>query len=133
MLGFAYQKKCDNPYIKDSGCYFLSLLQAIDRREEEVNKCYDLAVDRKYITYDCFVNQPTRLLYDLTGKNYILIVSKSFDNIADIIIAKWYNQRTNYSHFVLMDKDNKVLWDPLGESVTVKEGYIKDYRLFYKK
>ena len=131
MLSYGFQKKIDNRYINDGGCYFLSLMQGIDRREEEIEDIYKMSVSKNYMDYECFVKEPTKLLLELTHKNWLLNVSKTFDSKADIIIAKWYNPRTRYSHFVLMDKNNNVLYDPLGSSVTVKEGYIESYRLFY--
>ena len=39
-------------------------------------------------------------------------------------IEKWHNNRTGFDHFRLHD------WDSLKNSVTVREGYIEDYRVF---
>lgn len=45
-----------------------------------------------------------------------------------VAIALYENGR--YTHFVLLDKDMNI-WDPLGESETVKHGKVKSYRLFF--
>ena len=43
-------------------------------------------------------------------------------------INKWYNPRTGHSHFVV-GYGEIVCYDPLGESVTCREGYLKDKRV----
>lgn len=42
-------------------------------------------------------------------------------------------KRTGYSHFVLMKGPQEIKYDPLGDSVTVKEGYVESYRAFIAK
>ena len=54
------------------------------------------------------------------------------DTNADIAIALWFNPRTNFHHFVLMNKDGTVRWDPIFNSKTVEEGVIESWRLFYR-
>ena len=43
-------------------------------------------------------------------------------------INQWYNPRTKHSHFVV-GYGEIVCYDPLGESVTCREGYLKDKRI----
>lgn len=51
--------------------------------------------------------------------------------------ARYYSriksERTGYSHFVLMKGPQEIKYDPLGDSVTVKEGYVESYRAFIAK
>lgn len=42
-------------------------------------------------------------------------------------------ERTGYSHLVLMKGPQEIKYDPLGDSVTVKEGYVESYRTFIVK
>jgi hypothetical protein len=45
----------------------------------------------------------------------------------DYLIAEWFNKRTGKTHFTLEYPEK---WNSLSDSVTVKEGYIKSYRLY---
>ncbi len=45
----------------------------------------------------------------------------------------YYNPRTEYTHFVVLNNDKKIEYDPLnGESVTIKEGYLHSLRVIHK-
>jgi hypothetical protein len=48
----------------------------------------------------------------------------------DCLIAEWFNKRTGLTHFTL---EHPVKWDGLKDSVTVKEGKIRSYRLYRVK
>lgn len=46
-------------------------------------------------------------------------------------IGEFYNPRTRFTHFAVVDKDKKVLFDPIkGGSITCREGYLKSLRLY---
>ena len=62
--------------------------------------------------------------------NVVVEKTKNWPNNALFVIGKWHNKRTGYSHFVLMKGPRDVEYDPLGDSVTVKEGDIESYRAF---
>lgn len=48
----------------------------------------------------------------------------------NFVIARWYNPRTKFRHFVVGDL-KPVEWDPIqGGSVTVREGYVDSLRIF---
>ena len=48
----------------------------------------------------------------------------------NFVIARWYNQRTGFRHFVVGDL-RPVQWDPIeGGSVTVREGVVDSLRIF---
>lgn len=121
------QKKCE--IIGKSGCYFLTLLASVGVSDQYVIRYYDVAINKKAMDADCYVKDPATLLKLVTGKNYKVVKSDTLDDKADIIIAKW--KTATHEHFVLMNKENQVIYDALGESNTVKNGYIDSYRLFY--
>lgn len=50
------------------------------------------------------------------------------DNI--YLIGEFYNKRTNFTHFVVIGKDKKRIYDPIPDSVTYKEGVLKSIRIF---
>ena len=71
---------------------------------------------------DCFVNNPN----NLTKK---LVYKANKNETGKPQIARFYNPRTGYSHFVIAGPDGKVIWNPLEKSITVEEGFIKDWRI----
>lgn len=74
---------------------------------------------------DCYVRNPN----NLTKR---LVYSSITNTTNEPQIARFYNPRTGFSHFVVAEvKDNKVIviYDPLEDSVTVKEGFVKDWRI----
>jgi hypothetical protein len=48
----------------------------------------------------------------------------------DFLVAEWFNKRTGKTHFTL---EYPVKWNSLLNSVTVKEGAIRSYRVYRKK
>ncbi|MDR2691220.1 MAG: hypothetical protein LBB73_02825 [Dysgonamonadaceae bacterium] len=48
----------------------------------------------------------------------------------DYLIAEWFNKRTGKTHFTL---EYPAQWNSLADSVTVKEGAIRSYRLYRVK
>lgn len=120
--------------IYDYGCYFLSLLYAARDVEPDVLDMffyYEVFTSRGWMGEDCFVKDPVSMLKYLTGRDFKIKKSNVYDTTADIVIARWYNPSTKIAHFTLQDKADNVLWDSLGNSNTVANGYIESYRLFY--
>lgn len=131
---FDLHRKVGNIY--DYGCYFIDLLFIGLKREPDMNEIlsyYDHFVFNDWMDEDCFVNNPAAILKALTGKDYDIKKSYAFDINASFIIGYYYNKDTNLHHFVVMNKDNEVLWDSLGKSNTVANGNIESYRLFYER
>ena len=48
-------------------------------------------------------------------------------------ILEFYNARTKFTHFALGDGTGKVLFDPIKDSVTVREGRVVGKRIFRKE
>jgi hypothetical protein len=52
------------------------------------------------------------------------------ERAGNFVIARWFNARTNFRHFVVGDT-RPVEWDPIkGGSVTVREGVVDSLRIF---
>ncbi len=123
--------------IHDYGCYFMSLLYVSNTPYSEVPtldellKYYDAFIANGWMDPDCYVKDPCAILKYLTGKKYTVKKDSILDPGANIIIGRWYNSATNLHHFVVMDRDNNVIWDSLKDSTTVRNGIIESYRLFY--
>jgi hypothetical protein len=126
-----YQDNSSNTQIKESGCYFYCLIVAAGHKPEEAEALYEEMISYGYMLEDCYIVNPCRILRRLTNKMYIIAKSKTCDPNAYIKIARWYNPETKYEHYVLMADNETVLFDSFGESDTVKNGYIADWRLFY--
>ena len=120
------------------GCYFMSLLyvRRIPYSDlttlDELFKYYDTFIANGWMDSDCYVKDPCAILEYLTGKKYTAKKSAVLDPNANIIISRWHNPTTNLHHFVVMDRANNVVWDSLGYSITVADGTIESYRLFYE-
>lgn len=124
-------KKVENIY--NYGCYFLDLLFISKYQEpifEDIIKYYDTFIIKGWMDEECFIKNPCAILNYLTGKKYSVTVTKDLDSSASQVIGYYYNPNTNLHHFVVMDKCNKVLWDSIENSNTVKNGFIESYRLF---
>lgn len=72
------------------------------------------------------VNDPESILNMLTGKKWAVSIEPSTykPKKNELYIECWKNPRTGLKHFRLRD------WDPLSNSVTVKEGKLDSYRVF---
>ena len=47
-----------------------------------------------------------------------------------LYIGELFNRRTNFTHFVALDKDFNIVYDPIQNSVTAREGVLKSVRVF---
>lgn len=124
-------KKVENIY--KYGCYFLDLLFVSKYQEptfEEIIKSYDTFIIKGWMDEECYIKDPCAILNYLTGKKYSVTKDSVFDSSAACIIGYYYNPNTNLHHFVVMDKYNRVRWDSIEDSNTVKNGFVESYRLF---
>ena len=122
--------------IYNYGCYFMSLLFASKHSEiptlDELLIYYDTFITNGWMDPDCYVKDPCAILNYLTGKKYTVVKDVVLDPKADIIIGRWYNPTTKLHHFTVMDSNNNVAWDSLGYSITVANGFVESFRLFYE-
>lgn len=130
---FEYGIQSKLEQIGKSGCYFLSILKAFDMLDY-ILPSYNYFIEQGWMDKECFVKDPTKIVWYLSGGyDYTVSKTSTFDPKADIKIAYYYSPKTSLHHFVLIDNDKKVVFDPLGDSNTVKNGYTESYRLFYRK
>lgn len=114
--------------IGKDGCYFLCILKACDVNSAKILSLYDYCVTMKWMDSDCFVKNPEAIVGFLLSKKVICYKSDNEEKDALFNIARFYNDRTKFSHFCLITDTG--IWDPLGTSVTASEGRIADYRIF---
>lgn len=110
----------------ESGCLFLSLLSIAEEYTGlpvdfivAYRKCIELGL----IDKDFFCNDQEKILYELTGAKWEKTVVKELDPLPENMfpVEKWYNPRTGFTHF------RQRSFDTLESSVTVRDGYIKEY------
>lgn len=124
--------------IYEYGCYFMSLLYAGNVyysklvSVDELLMYYNTFIAQGWMDPDCYVKDPCAILKYLTGKKYMVVKDAVLDPNANIVIGRWHNPATNHYHFVVMDRNNNVVWDSLGYSITVADGVVESYRLFYE-
>ncbi|HCI29574.1 MAG TPA: hypothetical protein DE117_05300 [Fervidobacterium sp.] len=134
-------------YIQRYGCYFMSLyyhageLYSADRLNEIWEKCIELG----YISGDlngdgdlddyneAVMVNPSGVAKELgLPYKYIGKHSEGTDKIPNgyIAVGCFYNERTKFTHFVAINKYKTVIYDPIPNSVTVREGKMVSMRLF---
>ena len=116
-----------NDAIRKYGCLLLCYVELAQRitnqkyNDHTAVVLYHHFVERGYIKDDCTVLKPDMIMQSL-GVNlngWIRRESKSYEvKRSEYEIQEWSNARTGNTHFVLPD------YDPLVDSVTVKEGKI---------
>lgn len=120
--------------IYDFACYFLDLLYVGRNYQEstltDILEYYKVFTEKGWMDADCFVKQPTKILEYVTNRKYSVTISKTIPKDAKFVIGYWFNKKTGFHHFVVMNKDNKVVWDSIPNSKTVQEGTIESYRIF---
>ena len=124
--------------IGNYGCYLLSIYKAILNTSTDacilarIANDYDYFKEHYIIGDDCEILQP-EMICKRYGINVVVEKTKNWPDNALFVIGKWHNKRTGYSHFVLMKGPREVAYDPLGDSLTVKNGDIESYRVFIAK
>ena len=124
--------------IGNFGCYLISIYKAILNTSSDacilarIANDYDYFKEHNIIGDDCEILQPDKIC-ERYGINVTVEKTKNWPSNALFVIGKWHNKRTGYSHFTLMKGPKEVEYDPLGDSVTVKEGDIESYRAFIEK
>lgn len=138
---------CINKY----GCYFLCLAEKSgilfqgDRGAFMLNGIWSKATELGYISGDinldgdlddageAEIQKVGSLLKEFFGLNYSYDgkhhnADEQIPNKVCFVIGMYYWKG---SHFVILDKNKKVIFDPLGVSNTVKYGKLKTMRWFY--
>lgn len=112
--------------IGNYGCYFLCLLHATKHGDSEIIELYDYFCQKGYMTEDCYIQDPIKILKYLRGDNYRIERTEKLPAKYDFYVEHWYNEKTKLGHFTLPD------FDPLGNSNTRLNGKIDSYRVFTK-
>lgn len=111
----------------ESACLFLSLLSIAEEYTGlpvdfivAYRKCIELGLIRD----DFYCNDQEKILYELTGTKWKKTVLKELpvpvpENV--YTVQKWFNERTDFTHF------KRRGFDTLESSITTREGKIVEY------
>jgi hypothetical protein len=123
-----------------TGCYYLSICKAAELlrgREVDVVKNYVKLIKLGYMDWDCYVKDPAKIMDYLTGDKWDTTKESTEYRPypEDVIIGRFERKTTmqTYGHFVLLDKNKHVVYDPLGTSKTVQDGKMVSLRVFRRK
>ena len=121
------------------GCFYISILAIIEDATGRVFTPKDILViwaenlNDGDLTEESFIMNPDRLARELTngkigqvGKFPATYQLKE----GEYEILEWHNPRTKFTHFTTGDGTGKCKFDPLGSSVTVREGKVMSKRIF---
>lgn len=109
-------------YIGDEGCYFLCLRKLANRADDTLLEDYYTCLEHDYMDKDCYIKDPVAILRSWGVKWTNVRKSNSY---GQIVVYK----HNAFLHFCALTEDG--LFDPLGESNTVKNGHVDSYRLFW--
>ena len=108
------------------GCLCMCYLYMIDIDPEELVTNYDKLVDKGIIDEDCFVRDGDAFIAFFGSRKKVLFTSvdnKQYDKY----IACF--QLGDKAHFVVVDKDDNIIYNPYLKSVCVRDGAIKGKRV----
>ena len=108
------------------GCLCMCYLYMIDINPEELVTNYDKLVAKGIIDEDCFVRDGDAFISFFGSRKKVLFTSvdnKQYDKY----IACF--QLGDKAHFVVVDKDDNIIYNPYLKSVCVRDGAIKGKRV----
>ena len=123
--------------IGKDGCYFLSIVylaETIKGKIIDAVQVYANAVHAGWMYPDCFISNPDQLLAYLTGGKWSVRkeLATYRAQAGELIIQRWERREgmRTWAHFVVGDDAGQVIYDPYGESLTVRLGGIVSLRVF---
>jgi len=126
--------------IGENGCYFFSLGKAVGFEGDMLEE-YRAAVASEALSATCFVNDAAKILAQLTGSRWDVVKAGPGHPLpltycprpGEREILRFERPDPEggdpLAHFVLGDGQGRCLWDPWGESETVRVGIIVSKRI----
>jgi hypothetical protein len=117
--------------VGEEGCYALTLckIAEISSIGFDVLEAIEYGIRKGYIADDMTVKDGAALLTDITKRKWTVEwqPARHQSKEGDFLVAEWYNKGTRLTHFTLEYPEK---WNSLKNSVTVKEGAIRSYRVY---
>ena len=114
----------------ENGCLLLCLLSIIDEAndfEQDFLTFIQVCHAENLVSQEYFVRDALKILERFTARKWKMQSAKSLPNKIDdesFTVEHWHNQRTGFDHF------RRRYADTLKDSVTVKEGFLAEYRIY---
>ena len=132
-----HPRQRDMEAIGKDGCYFLSIIhlaETIRCQPIDAIQIYHHAVEQEWITSDCYIKHPDKLLSYLTSTRWSIRKEPSSyePRPGELCILRYERKEgmRTWAHFVVGDRDKKIVYDPYGASKTVAMGYLASMRIF---
>lgn len=103
------------------GCLCMCYLYMIDIDPEQLVINYDKLVDKGIIEKDCFVKDGDAFIKYFGSKKKIVFTSVDNKQYDKYIACFQLGEKT---HFVVVDKDNNIIYNPYLTSICVRDGKI---------
>ena len=111
------------------GCLCMCYLFMIDIDPEELITNYDKLVAKEIIDEDCFVRDGDAFISFFGSKKKVLFTSVDNKQYGKYIACFQLGEKT---HFVVVDKDDNIIYNPYYQSVCAKEGRVIGKRTLVK-
>lgn len=132
--------------IQKYGCYMMGILFHLNRltnlalsAECITDGMYKLFVKRKWMSETCFILNPKAILdwggveCDVVTENGSHRLPPNFQCRKNDIEILFFKRPNRMGHFVAGDGNGNVAYDPMGRSLSVKEGDLISKRVFRPK
>jgi hypothetical protein len=125
-----------------SGCYYLCLWKIAELADRAMYHdpivLFDRGLDHGYLLEDCFVQDPPGVLWLATGRRWrVRKEGPDYQERPGEYVVIRYERKVpmkTLAHFVLkIGSSDTDIWDPLGESETVKYGYVASKRILWEE
>lgn len=112
----------------ENGCYILAILSGFGCSSlDEMLMLTDKLIQKGLLSTTYTVLDNAELAKEL-GLTYLYSPVKPKDSLCLFYVKEYYNERTGFTHFVLCMNGKE--YDTLENSITVKEGVVRSYRIF---
>lgn len=105
----------------NSSCLCMCYLFMIDIDPEELVTNYDKLVAKEIIDEDCFVRDGDAFISFFGSRKKVLFTSIDNKQYDKYIACFQLGEKT---HFVVVDKDDNIIYNPYYQSICLKEGKI---------
>lgn len=123
--------------IAEGGCYFLCAIHIAEKLVQERIDPFDVyvkACDRSVMREDCYINDPATLMSLMVpGRWHISWADPGAvvdEQAFEVLRFERKLPGATLSHFVCGDRAGGIEYDPLGESLCVKQGKLVSKRIF---
>lgn len=113
------------------GCAFLCACYVLGLDIEELPKKIAMCQNDLSLASDFEIKSWERVFNNLGAhgeKKYSVLKTDVWTTDFKYCIGMFYNPTTKLTHFVVLNKNKEIDFDPVRNSITVRDGYLKDFR-----